>query len=100
MNQMQPVIESWPIGTLMLGIIVSLAICSITDFVEFGLKRYVEKRGFTDPKFNELMENYRVMGMRGSTYYLARGVFFGCLFTASLYVGMPAISSLITSWLA
>lgn len=100
MNPIQPVIESWPVGILMLGVIVSLAVCSISDFIECGLKRYVEKRGFSDPKFNELMESYRVMGMRGSTFCLAKGVIFGCLFALSLYAGMPTISSLIRAWLA
>lgn len=87
--------DSVPMGILILGIVVSLVVCSISDFLEFGLKRVIEKKGFTDPKFNELMERYRVMGMRGSTYAFAKGVVFAGLFAYSVYAGQASISNLI-----
>jgi hypothetical protein len=97
-NEVQSVAEWAPIGCLMLGLVVIFGVCSICDFIEFGIKRVAEKQGFSDPQLNELMENFRVLGMRGSTYSLVKGIAFAGMLGFTIYAGKPAMSSLIASW--
>lgn len=98
MKEVQPFVEFAPIGYLMLGLVFIFAVCAICDFAEFGIKRFAEKRGFSNPQLNDLMKKFRVLGMRGSTYSLVKGVFFAGLLVFTIYTGKPAMSRLIASW--
>jgi len=98
LNEVQSVAASAPIGYLMLSIAVVTAVCAICDFLEFGVKRVAEKKGFSNPQLHELMESFRMWGMRASTYSLVKGIFFTAMLVFTLYAGKPAISNLFASW--
>lgn len=98
MNEVQSVVETAPVGYFMLGLVVIFAVLAFFDYLEFGLKRRAEKEGFRNPRLNELMENFRVYGMRGSTYSLVKGIAFTLMVVFTLYVGNAAISNLFVEW--
>lgn len=99
MNELQPIAESATIGYVMLGLAAIFTVCSICDFLESRMKRLAEKRGFSNPQLNELMESYRMMGMRASTYSFVKGVFFAGLLGITIYAGKPAMSNVLAGWL-
>nr|WP_192963463.1 hypothetical protein [Pseudomonas fluorescens] len=100
MHEFVPVAQASPFGYLMLAMAICFSVCAFFDYLEYALKLRAEKEGFSNPKLNEMMKDFRVWGMRSSTYSLVKAIAFTLMLTATLYAGSAAISNLLKAWFA
>lgn len=98
MNEAQSFVETASMGYFMLTLVICMAVCSICDFLEFGIKQLGERRSVNNPPLNELMKSYRMLGMRGSTYSLIKGIVFAGLLAFAIIAGKPSLAALFANW--
>lgn len=95
-----PVTQAFPFGYLMLGMVICFSVCAFFDYLEYAMKLRAEKEGFSDPKLNEMMKDFRIYGMRSSTYSLVKAITFTLMLAVTLYAGSAAIANLLKAWFA